>query len=253
MAMSTTPARPLPRWLMVAGSLWIAFHLLSVAVMIIAARSGPWPSPFGPSTQEPPPFVWNRNSWGAELNQLTFDYLQPLHLATSYHFSSNRTDLPAVRFEVRLKDADGNVYQTLTFPDKDASFWIRHRESLLAENLGGDEPPPMTSPNTLPAPGEQVERVLIWEEEKGNRVFKLRSRPVSEINQNRAVNGPNGWSRLLARSYVRYVLRHHGAESAELVRHSRDVIPPVVLISPLERWPRDLFTEMVADFTEREP
>jgi hypothetical protein len=253
MSTETYPARPLPGWLILVGSLAIVFHLLTIVVVVIASRSGPWPSPFGPSEQEPPAFVWQQNAGGRPLSDLAFGYLQPLHLANSYHFSSNRTDYSAVRFEVRLKYADGGEDKILQFPEEDANFWVRHRQSILAQNLGNDEPKQPPGPNTIPAPGEEVERVKVWEPGTGGREFHLRSKPVTSISQKQPLNGPSRWSQLLAKSYVRYLISKHGADSAELIRHSRDVIPPMVLISPAERWPQGLFSEMVADFTEREP
>jgi len=241
--MLTSPGRPLPRWLMLAGSLGIAFHLLAVVVMVLAARSGNWPSPFGRTMQEPPAFA-------ASIGEYTTRYyLQPLHLAHDYHFGSNRTDVSSVRFKVRLKDERGDVVQTLEFPEADANFWVRHRESLLAMSLGDDQPVGSNRQNTLSAEG-QIERVQVWEQDKSDRRFHLKSKPVTAISRNLPENGPSAWSQLLAKSYVRYLARKYGADSGELIRESREPIPPVVLIAPA---PPDLFNEMIANFTEREP
>src|SRR5712692_2958862 len=73
-SMSRTPQNPdLPRWLLLVGSGAIAFHFFALLMMVLAARSGPWPSPFGPSQQEPPRFAWS-------INDTSRYYLQPLQM-----------------------------------------------------------------------------------------------------------------------------------------------------------------------------
>jgi hypothetical protein len=258
MSMSTSPARPLPRWIIRLGSVAIVWHLLAVLLVAIAAQSGPWPSPFGiPSPQEPPAFVWQRNTVGRVFNDFAFGYLQPLHLDSTFHFSSNRTDTSAVRFEVHLKYEDGAM-KTLRFPEDEANFWVRHRQSLLAQNLGADESVQSNLQNTVSATGE-VQILGVWRPAKSEtggkgpqmppRELVLHLEPVTGIDRmEQQLQGPSRWSQLVAQSYVRYLVRKTGAESAELVRHSRDPIPPVVLIRPPDAT---LFTDLVADFTER--
>jgi hypothetical protein len=59
---------------------------------------------------------------------------------------------------------------------------------------------------------------------------------------------PSEWSLVLARSYARHLCRTHGAASAEIIRHTRDPIYPVVLF---EREPAaDAFQDLVASFGE---
>jgi hypothetical protein len=258
MSMSTTPARPLPRWLIVVGTLGIAFHLLAVVVVVIAAPSGPFPTPVGPLPFEPPAFVWRQNAGGQLLNEVAADYLRLLHLGSNYHFSSNKLDYSAVWFEVRLKGADGAVFKTLKFPEDDANFWVRHREGLLAQNIGDDQNVQSNRQNTLPAEGERVQRVQIWKQAKPGDEFHLESVPVSSLSRTQPENGPSAWSQLLAKAYVRYLERKYGEErgesiKGELIRHSRNPIPPVVVVNPQDLWPPNVFNEMVADFTEREP
>src|SRR4051794_23954849 len=91
-------ARALPRWVVIAGSVAIGFHLLAVGVLVAAARSGQWPSPFGPSMAEPPPFA-------ATLDRFTTRYyLRSLRMTHNYHFITNRPGDTSVYLEVRLKD-----------------------------------------------------------------------------------------------------------------------------------------------------
>ena len=124
--------RPLPPALIWAGSAVIVFHFLAILMLVLAAQSGPWATVhFGDSPAEGPMFAAKVNSVLAPW------YLQPLRMTHNYHFASNRVTMPEIFFEARLKDDQGNV-TTLKFPDPDASWWIRHRHSLLAMGLGDD-------------------------------------------------------------------------------------------------------------------
>jgi hypothetical protein len=239
-------AKPVPRWLMLVGSVGIAFHLVAVVVMVLASRSGPWPSPYGPSNQEPPPFAVAINDYTGRY------YLQPLQLVHNYHFISNRTDLSSVRFEVRLKDAKGDVIETLQFPEEGANFWVRHRQGLLAHNLADDQLVESNRQNTLNPEG-QVERLLIWRQSKPGGEFTLQSVPVSSLKRTQMEEAPSAWAQLLAKAYVRYLVQKRGADSGELIRHSRNPVPPIVVLAEPRLWPQNLFDEKVADFTEREP
>jgi hypothetical protein len=246
-------ARPLPRWLLLVGSAGIAFHLVAVVIMVLAAQSGPFPTPAGPVVPyEPPCFVWRQNAGGRFLNDLATDYLQVLRLDNNYHFVSNKNDYSSVRFEVRLKDQSGDI-TTLKFPDENANFWVRHRQALLAQNLANDQPVQATNQNTVPAPGEQVARAQIWEQAKPGDEFQLHSVPVTSLSRDRPASGPGAWSQLLARAYVRHLISKHAAVSGELIRHSRNPIPPGLVITDRPSWPPNIFDEMVADFTERQP
>jgi hypothetical protein len=252
MSYSIDAGRPLLLWVIRLGSVGIVLHLLAVLVVVFAAQSGPWPSPFGPSPQEPPAFVWQRNAAGKILNDLAFGYLQPLHLDSNFHFSSNHTEFSAVRFEAHVKEPDGTE-TTLSFPEKDANFWVRHRQSLLAQSLGGDESVQSRLQNTMPASG-RIERLAIWARGNSDHEFVLRMKPVTAFDQTeQQTMGPSEWSQQLAQSYVRYLRRKTNAEHIEIIRYSREQIPPVVLLAPPEAWPPNLFNDMVADFTERQP
>jgi hypothetical protein len=244
MSMSTTPARPLPRWLILVGSLGIAFHLLAVIAMVLAAPSGNWPSPYGRTMQEPPAFA-------ASIGEVTTRfYLQPLHLAHNYHFRSNRTDMSSVRFKVRLKDRTGEEIGTFEFPEADVNPWVRQRQNLLALSLADDLDVTSNNPNSLPEPGQEIPRVQIWEQSKAGQEYHLKNVAITSLSRERPFRGPSRWSQLLAKSYIRYLVHKYGADAGELIRESREPIPPVVLIAP--PLP-DQFNEMVADFTERQP
>jgi hypothetical protein len=59
---------------------------------------------------------------------------------------------------------------------------------------------------------------------------------------------PSEWSLILARSYGRYLCRTHGAASAEIVRHTREPVPPAVLFG--QETPPAVFNDLVANFGE---
>jgi hypothetical protein len=253
MSTITAPARPLPRWLILVGSIVITFHLFAVGIVVIAAQSGPWPLAMGSSTMEAPPFVWSLTYPGRALNDLALGYLRGLHLENNFHFSSNRSDFSTVRFEVRLKDKEGNVIQTLQFPEEGTNFWVRHRQSVVANALGLDEPAQTSRQNTLPEPGKEPDRIRFWDpvDPPRGRHLRLKSELVTKVSRDRPLMTPSVFSQLAANSYVRHLIRKYGAESGELTRLSRDSIRPEVLMTPQSQWQPDLFDELVADFTER--
>src|SRR5262245_54737127 len=157
--MTTTPSdppRPLPRWLILGGSLALGFHLFAIGILVLAAPSGPWQTQFGPSMALAPQFA------GA-INQVTTGYyLEPLALTHNYHLATNRTGLPAVYFEVRLFDAKGNQVKTVTVPDKRANFWVRHRQELLAQGLADDQPVQPPRGEVIAAPGEKLKEQIFF-------------------------------------------------------------------------------------------
>jgi hypothetical protein len=79
--------------------------------------------------------------------------------------------------------------------------------------------------------------------------MQLRQMPAHLVRQDRPVFGPSPFSLQLARSYARYLCRHYGATSAELIRHSRRPIYPALMF---EREPTpDAFEELVCSFGEK--
>jgi hypothetical protein len=82
----------------------------------------------------------------------------------------------------------------------------------------------------IPAPNREVPKVPIWEGEEGNeRKLTLTWVPENEIPRNRPVFRPSEWSLIVVKSLGRYLAREHGAARAEVVRKSREPIPPRVL------------------------
>jgi len=209
-----------PRWIMIVGSVAIAGHLVAVLAMVLAAQSGPWFTPMGPSSALPPPFAESINEVASP------NYLRWIKMTNDYHFASNRPALPAAIFEVRLKDQDGKELAILKFPDGKANFWVRHRQSMLARALADDQPVQPTQGELIPAPGQQVHTVQIWDGEPQHQ--QLRTVPEHLIPRERPVFRPSEWSLLLAKSYARFLCRTHGAASAEVIRHTRESLSPMI-------------------------
>jgi len=243
--MSVAPEKqPLPQWLIWVGSAVIVFHFFALLIVVLAVPSGPWPSPFGPpDTQEPPVFAQEISDW------TTLNYLQPLQLASSYHFESNRPDLDSVYFEARLRDAQGDVMQTIKFPQDQANFWVRNRQVLLAQKLGIDNPVRLPRGETIPAPGKEPPKVTIWDSPGAEPHMQLRQIPMHLVRQDRPVFGPSPFSLQLARSYAHYLCQHYGAKSAELIRHSRRPVYPTLMFE--REPPPDAFEEIVCSFGEK--
>lgn len=152
----TLKARQLPSWVIALGSLLIAIHLLALGALALAAPSGPWPTSFGSDMAVGPQFA-------AAVNQVSADnYLKPLGMTHNYHFSSNRMDIPWVYFEVKLWDDAGREINTVRFPEEDANFWVRHRQRLLARNLGDDQPIQPSGPERVASPDQEVRKVHYW-------------------------------------------------------------------------------------------
>jgi hypothetical protein len=234
-------ANPLPRWVLLCGSAVIGFHLLAVLVLGLAAPSGPWPTAYGSSMALEPQFA-------GTISRVTTPYLQGLHMTHNYHFASDRPGLQEIYLEVRLKDAKGGLLKTLKLPDEDANFWVRHRQSLLAQALGDDRPVEAPRGEEIPAPGQLMRKVAIWDAPDRRSVHQLREVSEHLIPRQRPVYQPSQWSMVLARSYARYLCRHHQAASAEVIRHSRDAILPALMFAAEQ--PQGTFDELVCNFGE---
>lgn len=239
--MHDSQPRPLPGWLIFAASAGIVLHLAALAILVTAAPSGPWPSPFGGiDTMLAPQFAGTSYAY---INK----YFWATHLNHNYHFTTDRTEVPAIYFEVTLKDNAGKVIDTVKLPDKKTNPWLRHRQRMLAQSIGDDQPVMPPRGVQIDAPGQKTKMVTIWDNSEGENL-KLKSIRPHEVPKDRPVSRPTEWSQLLAKSYMRYLCRKHGAASATLIRHSREPITPVVMFMdsiPLETW-----EEMKANFGE---
>jgi hypothetical protein len=237
----TAPSRPLPRWLAFLAASAIALHLSAMVLLVLSASSGPWPTPDGPSPAMGPPFALEAG------NIVTNRYLAPLKLTHNYHFLRNRPGQPEVYFEAHLKDESGQVTQTLRFPDPKANFWVRHRQSILAQQLADDQPVQTRGSEAIPAPNHAVRTIDIWDMNP-DQTLTLRSVPEHLVARDRIVYRPSVWSVILARSYGRHLCRVHGAASVELVRHTREPLAPAILF--VQEPPADVFQELISDFGE---
>jgi hypothetical protein len=181
-------------------------------------------------------------------------YLMPLKMSHNYHFAANRTGNPAAYFEVRLKDKDGNLLETLKFPEDQANPWVRHRQALLAQELAQDVPVQLPQGEYIPPPGQEVPQLIIWNGggTPGSilRLEKRDIREIRDISRDHPVERPSEWTRLLARAYCRYLCRAHGAASADLDRVSREPTMPALMFE--ERLPAN-FDNLVSNFKEPQP
>jgi hypothetical protein len=233
----------LSQGLVVLGSLAIAFHLLAVTLGVLAAPSGPWPAMDGVNLATPPQFAFSAHA-------LVRPYLQLVKMTHNYHFLTNRPGAPGAYFEARLWDAAGQELATVRFPDASANLWVRHRQGLLARALADDQPVMPPQGEVIAPPQQQVPTVPIWDMVE-NRRLTIRRVPEHLIPRDRPVFSPSEWSLLLARSYGRYLCRAHGAASAEVVRHTRDPIPPAVMF--MDNVQAAAFDELISTFGEVRP
>jgi hypothetical protein len=231
----------LPAAVIWGGSLVLGVHFLALLMLVLSAQSGPWLMRFGDSLAEGPIFAARVN------NVLTPYYLYPLRMTHNYHFLSNRLNLSEVYFEARLKDDKGTV-TTLKFPENTGNPWMRHRQKLLALGLGDDMPVLPPRGEVIPAPGQKMRTLTIWDFAKGPDTLVLREVPEHLVPKDRPVFRPSEWTLLLAHAYARYLCREHGAASVELVRHSKDPVLPAVMFLP--EPPPDTFHELICSFGE---
>ncbi|HEV3445291.1 MAG TPA: hypothetical protein VG099_11650 [Gemmataceae bacterium] len=230
---------PVPRWLAVLASLAILAHLLVIGARVLDADSGPWVTSMGNSPATGPQFA-------REIDQVTnFSYLRPLRMGHNYHFQSNRPEQTDVYFEAELKDASGHVLKKLRFPEQSANLWLRHRQLLLARGLAEDMPVQPPQGEEVGAPKAGAPSAEIWEFGPG-KVLRLQTIPEHLIPRDHPVFRPSEWSRLLARSYARYLCRMHGAASAEIIRHTKEPLLSAVLL--IDESPNA--EELVATFGE---
>ncbi|HVS37507.1 MAG TPA: hypothetical protein VMS17_18230 [Gemmataceae bacterium] len=246
----------LPRWIIVAGSAAILLHFTAVVVPILDAQSGPWPTPNGPSLDDPPAFAHA----AAGLAEWHASYLRT---SNDCHFIFNRPGrAPGVRVEVRLRDADGRMMRNVDLPEPQANPWLRHREELLVRQLAPDLPVPPPGMDMLPPPGKAGPTTTVWltrddvipgwtAPDDADVQFWMATIPQHLVPRNREVMRPSEWAVLLARSYSRRLCRETGAARAEVVRITREPMPPLVLFGNMP--PPDAFVERSASFGEVTP
>jgi hypothetical protein len=263
MPQASVPDEPvLPRWLVVVGSAVILFHLTAIIIPVLDVPSGPWPSP-NPMVEpmlrgNPPKFAES----ASELSTMHADWFRVAH---SFYFVSDQpANIPEVEFEVLLKDAQGNLMETLHYPDPNANLWVRHRQKVLASALAGDQSLPPNQSVAIPAPGAQIPTTLVWMEPKEHRAddapltesieghpvqFWLKEEHNHLLPRGRPLSAPGDLTLILVRSYARYLCRSHGAARAEVVRLMRDPIPPAVLYG--QDLPPEMYRDKVATFGDK--
>ena len=162
---------------------------------------------------------------------MVLPYLAGVKMTHNYHFFSNRPGMPEAVLEVRLLDAKGVVFKTVPFPDPQASALVRQRQALATHWLIDDRPVERSSwGERIPAPNQKIPETPLWAAVPDQeRKLQLTWAPENEVPKDRLVFRPSEWSLLLVRSFARHLCRLHGADSAEVVRRSREAIPPRIL------------------------
>jgi hypothetical protein len=172
-----------------------------------------------------------------------------------------------VQLEVLLRNSEGELIRTLKIPDPEANPWVRHRQELLVRSLAPDLPVDPPGQEMIAAPGKSVPTQTIWvlpeERFPGDNVaqpapgqtnqatqLRLRELPQHLVPRDRSVMRPSKWSVVLTRSYARHLCREYGAASAEILRHTREPISPLILF---EIEPGATFDELVASYGKVSP
>ncbi|MFO0876746.1 MAG: hypothetical protein U0840_05180 [Gemmataceae bacterium] len=237
---SRSQGPPLPRWLMVLGSLAIAYHVGCVGLNVLAAPSGPWPSMEGPDMQGPP------QGFAALHEQVASPYLRAIRQTHNAHFRTNRVGMPSAFLVIDLEDANGVVEQTIRFPDPKASGGLRRMQESVCRWIVDDQPLPRDITERIPAPNKKVNEVSFWEQVEGeSRKLNLTRLPENELPTQQNVMRPSRWSLIVIGSLGRYFTRTQGAKTVTFARHSRDPIPPRVL---MERETPPEMDELVSNY-----
>ena len=241
---SSVGPRPLPKGVMMAVSLGLLVHLSAIVVHCLAASSGPWLSPIGPSMAEPPEFAKPLD------NLANRYYLRPLQMTHNYHFETNTVNVPGVYFEAILRDTAGKEIKKVRYPDPAANFWVRHRQARLAQGLAQDREVRPRGADVIYDKNKAIPTHNVWQEmTPGDYTnFKLITLQENHIPRDRVYERPSEWSRLLANSYMRYFKRKEGAASVEILRHVRGSLSPEYLLSPED--PSEMFGERISHFVE---
>jgi hypothetical protein len=240
--------KELPPWLIRGASAIIVLHFLAIGSLVLSAQSGPWPTRFGNSPAEGPPFA-------GMVHRKVFAplYLEPLHLSNNYHFRDNGPleSVSAVYFEANLKDASGRIVKTVKFPGDQDNTWLRHRYNLLALGLGNDQPLQVLRGEVLAGEGGTMPQVTFWDD-SNPKLWKLvtkdehLARAEQLARKDRSLVAPSEWSLLLARSYQRFLCRHYDVAAVELVRHHKNPVLPAFMFLP--EPPQGTFDELICSF-----
>jgi hypothetical protein len=241
--MSNAPVRPaaaVPRWLVWVGSLLILFHLTALLAASLSVQSGPWPVMGGSFAMATPP------QFAYSVNNVTMpSYLRWVKLTSSFRFPTNRPGVPEAYFEARLKNDKGEEIETLQVPDPKANRWVRYRQGLLARALTDDQPFMSSQAERVARPHGDAPTVLTWDGQEPRKLV-LKRKPEHLIERNQVVFCPSDWNLVLVKSYQRYLCRTYGASTAEIIRHSKDPIPPAVLF--MDDFMPGAFEELTSNY-----
>jgi hypothetical protein len=234
--------------LLFMATLLILFHFVAVGARILAAPSGPWffSPEEGADFARPPQFAQGISA------ALTPTYLKAIKMDQDYHFVTNNPRLPDVRIETRVREQTDQAVKVVVWPDEKANFWVRHRQSLLAQALGGDMPYNLEG-ERAPPEGKDAPRVTIWKQEKDGsmKLDEEREHEIRDLMRSGPVIRPSDLSRILARSYSRFLSRLFPEASAEVIRRSRNSVSPTAF--SMGGPPPQAFEDMVANFGGAKP
>jgi hypothetical protein len=211
---------------MLAGSVLIVYHLGAVVVNAMAAPSGPWPMMEGADMAIPPQLAAMAHE------KLALPYLRAIKQTHNYHFRTNRVGNPEAFLEIQLQEKDGSPGKTLRFPDPKAPSAVRQRQASLVRWFIDDQPVQPKDGESVRAPGAKVPEITIWEQVPNDRKLNLTKIPEHEARDYMKTGPlfkPTPWSLLVLRSLTRHLVITHDADSADIVRHSKEPIPPRIL------------------------
>lgn len=225
---SNAPSAEWPIWLRLIVSLLIIVHLSALAGLVLSTETGPWVVPDGVGTAHRPFFA-------EKLFNSTRDYRSTLGLTEDYRFSSNAPPEAASRFEIRLKDDQGKVVETIPFPNPDSWPAERHRQELMAQVLAEYMTVEPIEGELIPAPGQAPNMKEYWRRSEDGSTATLQSVPEHLLPRDQELVAPTNYAQILATSLARKGKAQTDAASAEVVLLRKPTFGPVVVMPALGR------------------
>ncbi|HMO36494.1 MAG TPA: hypothetical protein PKA06_10670, partial [Gemmatales bacterium] len=213
-------AKP-PGWVVLLGSVFVLLHLFWAVVTALNVESGPWalPGMNESAVALAPPFA---NSAATSFGDY---YTQLVKITSNFRFNSLRQQLLEIAVEAIVRDDSGKVVTRYKLPDPEASGFVQYRQRMGPQKVGNVTPPPPQTSVIIPAPGQKLEPVRYWVSESERRLI-LKEEDPNAVPRNQNFMQPSPWQYIVAKSYVRHILRQQPKTRVELVRSWYDPVNP---------------------------
>ncbi|MGF1578843.1 MAG: hypothetical protein ACFCD0_05725 [Gemmataceae bacterium] len=270
-----------------AGNGFVLLHLLSILVVVLSAPSGLWPTAYGSDTAMGPQFAVEVSNITTQYYLRLLGMTHNYHFESNrvavpeVYFEVRLRDQEGEEIKrVKFPEEDASLW----IRHRQRLLAQRLSDDRPMQNPGAEKVAPRGQktntisvwvlPNELPelkrkqvlpptfvVPMEMDSSTMSPPLAEGSgqqgavpvmqqhfRLVTIREDQDGALSRTRPLMRPSEWTLLLQDSYCRYLCRKYGAHSAELIRHSRPAVMPMMMFMPAPVG--DSFTEMVANFGE---